>query len=157
MSARLSTDLPIEPLVPEILGALKVAPNLVLEAPPGAGKTTRVPLALLDADWAKGGKIIVATYNNEIAGTVALKFVDPKTYEFTKMAVDSKFRGMKVGQALGEEAISKAKSLGADKIILYSHTVLVPAVTLYKKLGFVEVPVDGPYKRSNIKMELKLV
>jgi hypothetical protein len=29
-------------------------------------------------------------------------------------------------------------------------------VTLYKKLGFVEVPVDGPYKRSNIKMELKL-
>ena len=104
----------------------------------------------------KGGKILVATCNKEIAGTVALKFVDPKTYEFTKMAVDSKFRGLKVGQALGEEAIAKAKSLGANKIILYSHTVLVPAVTLYKKLGFVEVPVDGPYKRSNIKMELKL-
>jgi GNAT superfamily N-acetyltransferase len=105
----------------------------------------------------KGGKILVATYNNEIAGTVALKFVDPTTYEFTKMAVDSKFRGLKVGQALGESAITKAKSLGATKIILYSHTVLVPAVTLYKKLGFVEVPVDGPYKRSNIKMELKLI
>ncbi|MGH6892652.1 MAG: helicase-related protein, partial [Dongiaceae bacterium] len=59
MSARISTDLPIEPLIPEILGALGTAPNLVLEAPPGAGKTTRVPLALLDADWAKGGKIIV--------------------------------------------------------------------------------------------------
>jgi hypothetical protein len=57
---------------------------------------------------------------------------------------------------LGEEAIAKAKSLGASKIILYSHTVLVPAVQLYKKLGFVEVPVDGPYKRSNIKMELTL-
>ena len=105
----------------------------------------------------KGGKIIVATYNGEIAGTVALKYVDPLTYEFTKMAVDSKFRGLKVGQALGEEAIAQAKRLGATKIILYSHTVLVPAVTLYKKLGFVEVPVDGPYKRSNIKMELKLV
>jgi GNAT superfamily N-acetyltransferase len=104
----------------------------------------------------KGGKILVATCNQEIAGTVALKFVDPTTYEFTKMAVDSKFRGLKVGQALGEEAISKAKSLGATKIILYSHTVLVPAVTLYKKLGFVEVPVDGPYRRSNIKMELKI-
>ena len=57
----------------------------------------------------KGGKILVATYNKEIAGTVALKFVDAKTYEFTKMAVDSKFRGLKVGQALGEEAISKAQ------------------------------------------------
>ncbi len=104
----------------------------------------------------KGGKIIVAMCNKEIAGTVALKFVDPTTYEFTKMAVDSKFRGKKVGQALGEEAIAKAKSLGASKIILYSHTVLVPAVQLYRKLGFVEVPVDGPYKRSNIKMELAL-
>jgi ATP-dependent helicase HrpB len=59
MSARVHTDLPIEPLVPEILDALAVAPNLVLEAPPGAGKTTRVPLALLDPDWARGGKIIV--------------------------------------------------------------------------------------------------
>jgi len=105
----------------------------------------------------KGGKILVATCNKEIAGTVALKYVDPTTYEFTKMAVDSKFRGLKVGQALGEEAIAKAKSMGATKIILYSHTVLVPAVSLYKKLGFIEVPVDGPYKRSNIKMELNLV
>ena len=53
------TDLPIEPLIPEILASLAAAPNLVLEAPPGAGKTTRVPLALLDAPWAKSGKIIV--------------------------------------------------------------------------------------------------
>ena len=59
MSARLHTDLPIEPLIPEILGALAAAPNLVLEAPPGAGKTTRVPLAMLDAPWARDGKIIV--------------------------------------------------------------------------------------------------
>ncbi|HKP27746.1 MAG TPA: ATP-dependent helicase HrpB [Dongiaceae bacterium] len=59
MSARIVTDLPIEPLIPEILGALAAGPNLVLEAPPGAGKTTRVPLALLDAAWAKDGKIVV--------------------------------------------------------------------------------------------------
>ena len=59
MSARPHTGLPIEPLIPEILGALGDAANLVLEAPPGAGKTTRVPLALLDAEWAKHGKIIV--------------------------------------------------------------------------------------------------
>src|SRR5262245_28927902 len=59
MSARIATDLPIEPLIPEILGALAAGPNLVLEAPPGAGKTTRVPLALLDAVWARSAKIIV--------------------------------------------------------------------------------------------------
>lgn len=105
---------------------------------------------------ARGGKIIMATIDGQIAGTVALKFISREVYEFTKMAVAEKYRGQKVGRALGEAAIAKARNLGAAKIILYSNTILVPAIDLYRKLGFVEVPVDGPYKRSNIKMELKL-
>lgn len=43
------TALPIDPLLPDIVASLRRAPSLVLEAPPGAGKTTRVPRALLDA------------------------------------------------------------------------------------------------------------
>jgi GNAT superfamily N-acetyltransferase len=104
----------------------------------------------------KGGSILMALYANEIAGTVALKFVESGVYEFTKMAVDERFRGKKVGQALAEAAIDTARELGAKKIILYSNTVLQPAIALYRKIGFVEIPVDGPYKRSNIKMELVL-
>lgn len=103
-----------------------------------------------------GGTILMAYCDKEIAGTVALKYVEPGVYEFTKMAVDERFRGKKIGQALAEEAIVKAKALGAHKIILYSNTILEAAITLYKKIGFVEVPLDGPYKRSNIKMELGL-
>jgi len=105
---------------------------------------------------AKGGAILMATVAGLIAGTVALKFVDQGVYEFTKMAVGEKYRGQKVGWALGVAAIQKAKDLGAKKIILYSNTILVPAIELYRKLGFVEVPVDGPYKRSNIKMVLNI-
>ncbi len=41
--------LPIDPLIPDIVASLQRTPSLVLEAPPGAGKTTRVPRALLDA------------------------------------------------------------------------------------------------------------
>jgi ATP-dependent helicase HrpB len=52
-------DLPIAPLLPEIRASLVTNPNLVLEAPPGAGKTTQVPLALLDTPWRKDGKIIL--------------------------------------------------------------------------------------------------
>jgi GNAT superfamily N-acetyltransferase len=104
----------------------------------------------------KGGAIFMASYNDELAGTVALKFVSPGVYEFTKMAVDEKFQGKKIGQALADSAIVKAKELGAQKIILYSNTKLGPAITLYRKLGFVEVPVDAIYKRSDIKMELTL-
>ena len=104
----------------------------------------------------KGGKILMATCDKEIAGTVALKFVEPGVYEFTKMAVDEKFRGQHVGLLLSEAAIIKARELGAHKIILYSNTVLVPAITMYRKLGFNEVPLDAAYQRSDIKMELIL-
>ena len=44
--------LPIDPLLPAIVASLRERPTLVLEAPPGAGKTTRVPRALLDAGLA---------------------------------------------------------------------------------------------------------
>jgi len=101
-----------------------------------------------------GGKILMASVEKEIAGTVALKFVKPGVYEFTKMAVAEKFRGMKIGHALALAAIEKARSLGAHTIILYSSTKLQPALALYRKIGFKDVPVDGPYKRSDVKMEL---
>jgi len=51
--------LPIDDALPAIRKALAASTNLVIVAPPGAGKTTRVPLELLDADWAKGGKLIL--------------------------------------------------------------------------------------------------
>jgi ATP-dependent helicase HrpB len=53
------TDLPIEPLVPDIRGALEQRGALVLQAPPGAGKTTRVPLALLEAPFMAGRAVVV--------------------------------------------------------------------------------------------------
>jgi ribosomal protein S18 acetylase RimI-like enzyme len=104
----------------------------------------------------KGGAILMASCDKEMAGTVALKYVEPGVYEFTKMAVDEKFRGQKIGLLLSEAAIIKARQLGAHKIILYSNTVLAPAISLYRKLGFKEVPLDAAYERSDIKMELTL-
>ncbi len=53
------SDLPIEHVLPEIANALSSGTSAVLVAPPGAGKTTRVPLALLDAPWLAGRKILV--------------------------------------------------------------------------------------------------
>src|SRR3990172_10378457 len=51
--------LPIDGLLPEVVAALRRGPGLVLEAPPGAGKTTRVPRALLEAGLAGTGEIVV--------------------------------------------------------------------------------------------------
>lgn len=54
-----ATRLPIDDVLPDLLATLDRSPNAVLVAEPGAGKTTRVPLALLDADWRNDGKILV--------------------------------------------------------------------------------------------------
>ena len=53
------SDLPIEAALPALLAALAAKPAAVLVAPPGAGKTTRVPLALLDAPWRCDGRIVM--------------------------------------------------------------------------------------------------
>jgi ATP-dependent helicase HrpB len=55
----LPTGLPVEAALPALRDALGGKRSAVLVAPPGAGKTTRVPLALLDEDWATGRKLIV--------------------------------------------------------------------------------------------------
>ena len=51
--------LPIDPALPELTSALRAAHAAVLVAPPGAGKTTRVPLVLAAEPWAAGKKLIV--------------------------------------------------------------------------------------------------
>ncbi len=58
------TDLPVAEVLPELLARLAERSNAVLVAPPGAGKTTLVPLALLrateaEAPWRRGGRIVV--------------------------------------------------------------------------------------------------
>jgi ATP-dependent helicase HrpB len=53
------TPLPIDAVLDDLARTLDDRNVAVLVAPPGAGKTTRVPLALLDASWVKGRKIIV--------------------------------------------------------------------------------------------------
>ena len=52
-------SLPIESVLPQLLEALDACPRAVLIAPPGAGKTTRAPLAVLESGLARGQKILV--------------------------------------------------------------------------------------------------
>lgn len=50
----MSFALPIDDVLPDVIAALHAGGRVVLQAPPGAGKTTRVPLAMLDADLTQG-------------------------------------------------------------------------------------------------------
>ncbi|MEN2488576.1 bifunctional helix-turn-helix transcriptional regulator/GNAT family N-acetyltransferase [Flavobacterium sp. B11] len=107
----------------------------------------------------KGGKILVALYQNEPVGVCALIKMNNSEYDFemAKMAVSPKAQGKSIGWLLGKAIAEKAKELGAKKIYLESNTILKPAINLYYKLGFEKVfGLETPYKRCNIQMELVL-
>lgn len=105
-----------------------------------------------------GGSILSAIANNEVVGVVALRPAGPNVLELTKMAVDLSWRGRGIGKMLMRAAIQEARNLSAYRVILYSNTQTSgPAVQLYRKTGFREIPLEtGKYKRANIKMELSL-
>lgn len=105
----------------------------------------------------KGGFIYFAKIGDEIAGTFALIRISENIYELSKMAVDEKFQGKKIGNKMLEFCLQEGKRLAAEKIILYSNTKLEPAIHLYKKFGFKEVAFDdSEYERANIKMEINI-
>jgi len=103
-----------------------------------------------------GGHIFFAKIDQHIAGTVALIKIEKNVFELSKMAVSPEFRGKKIGQKLMQYCIDFAQDNNFEKLILYSNRKLENAIYIYKKYGFIEIPVEkeSPYLRSNIKMEL---
>ncbi len=65
------SDLPINQILPELKAALETADSVVLEAPPGAGKTTGVPLQLLNAGWLASGQKILMLEPRRLAARAA--------------------------------------------------------------------------------------
>ena len=102
----------------------------------------------------KGGFIFFAKSGNTVAGTVSLLKLKEDVFELAKMGVAESLQGKKIGNLLMEYCIDFAKKLDATKLVLYSNRKLLPALHLYKKFGFIEVPLENSeYKRSDIKME----
>lgn len=104
----------------------------------------------------KGGFIFFAKSGDSILGTYAFIRTEPHVFELTKMAVDKSYRGQGIGQLMLNHAITFSEKHHWKKLILYSNTRLENAIYLYRKFGFIEVPLekDCVYKRGNIKMEL---
>src|SRR2546423_6238862 len=66
--------LPIDALLPDVIESLRRSQSVVIEAPPGAGKTTRVPAAILDAGLA-GGRDVVVLEPRRLAARMAARRV----------------------------------------------------------------------------------
>lgn len=108
---------------------------------------------------AAGGQVFFVVERGEVRGTCAVLRHSPEEYEIAKMAVSRSARGRGFGDRLMEAAIAFAATAGARRVVIVSNTSLTPAITLYQKHGFVQVPLaaDGRYRRANIRMERELV
>lgn len=105
----------------------------------------------------KGGYIVIALYKGQAVGACALINHGDQRMELAKMAVADSAKGKSIGYMLGLNCIEKARSLNAEHIFLESNTKLVPAINLYKKMGFKRVLGQAsPYERCNIQMQLEL-
>ena len=107
----------------------------------------------------KGGHIFVALVDGEPMGVVAMCRMDGDEYDYelAKLAVDPEARGTGLGEKLCRVALEWARQQGSKRIFLESNTILKPAISLYRKLGFTELKEYHPaYARGDIQMELTL-
>ncbi len=99
--------LPIHEALPALQAALLASARVVLEAPPGAGKTTQVPLALLDAPWLAGQKILMLE-PRRIAARAAAMFMAQALGEAPGQTVGYRIRfEARVGPATRIEVVTE--------------------------------------------------
>jgi putative acetyltransferase len=105
-----------------------------------------------------GGEVFFVIDLGEVLGTCAMLRHSADEYEIAKMAVAAKARGRGFGDLLMDACIAFARDREAHRVIIVSNTVLEPAIRLYRKHGFVQVPLahDPRYKRANIRLEMEL-
>ena len=113
--------LPIDAVLPELMAALEAGPFAVLVAAPGAGKTTRVPLRLLEARWRGDGKILVLEPRRLAARAAA-----------RRMAASL---GEAVGQTVGYRVRLDAKVSPATRIEVVTEGVFTRAILQDPELG----------------------
>ncbi len=107
-----------------------------------------------------GGEVLfaVSKARDQVIGTCALIRLSSEQAELAKMAVSEEAKGKQVGLLLGESIIDLARGRGFQSLVLESNRKLTPAISLYRKLGFIEKPFPHPsdYSRADIYMELSL-
>ncbi len=136
---RRPSSLPIDELIPEILLSLRQTPNLVVEAAPGAGKTTRVPAALLSA---VSGEVVVLE-PRRIAARLAARQV---AWEF----------GEEAGETVGYQVRFEKVAGPATQLHFVTEGVLTRRMLTDPHLKGVDVVVLDEFHERHVESDLAL-
>jgi ATP-dependent helicase HrpB len=134
--------LPIIQVIPEVKEKLLANTRLVLQAPPGAGKTTALPLALLDEPWLKGKKIIM---------------LEPRRLAVRSSAARmAELLGEKVGETIGYQIKMESVQSKKTKILIVTEGILTRKLQHDPSLEDVALIIFDEFHERSLHADLSL-
>ena len=135
-------DLPITDALPELLATLEKFNNVVLQAPPGAGKTTMVPLALLDCKWLGDRNIIMLEPRRLAARSAAARMAD--------------LLGETLGETVGYQIRGERKAGKRTRILVVTEGVLTRLLQSDPELSKTALVIFDEFHERNLQGDLSL-
>ncbi|MGH8442713.1 MAG: ATP-dependent helicase HrpB [Nevskiaceae bacterium] len=142
MKPRPLPDLPVLEALPGVKAALAREGRAVLSAPPGSGKTTLVPLALLDEPWLAGKKIVVLEPRRLAARAAARRMAD--------------LRGEAVGEAVGYQIRFERKTSSRTRIEVITEGLLTRRLQSDPELAGVGLVIFDEFHERSLDVDLAL-
>ncbi|UHQ56380.1 ATP-dependent helicase HrpB [Microbulbifer sp. YPW16] len=135
-------ELPINAALPDLLAALAGHNNVVLQAPPGAGKTTAVPLALLECGWLAGRNIIMLEPRRLAARTAARRMAS--------------LLGEPVGQTVGYQVRGERQAGAGTRILVVTEGILTRLLQSDPELARTALVIFDEFHERNLQADLSL-
>ncbi|HEV2702088.1 MAG TPA: ATP-dependent helicase HrpB, partial [Steroidobacteraceae bacterium] len=134
--------MPIEAVLPDLIAALSAAPRVILQAPPGAGKSTVVPLAALESDWLQGRRIIMLEPRRLAARAIAARM--------------ARTLGEEVGRTVGHRMRLDTKVSRATRIEVVTEGVLTRMLQQDAALEGVGLVIFDEFHERSLQADLGL-
>src|SRR5215213_4793497 len=134
--------LPIDDVLPALAAALRSRESAVLQAPPGAGKTTHVPLALLGEPWLAGGRIVMLEPRRLATRAAARRMAD--------------LLGERVGETVGYRVRMDTRVGPATRVEVVTEGILTRFLQADPALDGVGLVIFDEFHERNLQSDIGL-
>lgn len=135
-------SLPIDEVIPTLLSVLKERSNVVLHAPTGAGKTTRVPVALDSASWRMGGRILMLEPRRVAARAAARRMADEREEH--------------VGASIGYHVRMDRKATDSTQILVVTEGIFLRMIQEDPFLEDVDAVIFDEFHERGLQTDIAL-